>query len=260
MKSFASPSKPANARESLHQHLHMYALAASAGGVSVLALVQPGEAEVIYTPVQVTIAPNSRYNLDLNNDGIVDFTLKNRTWNTTSGWYWNFFVQHPGGNAVAGHIAAYGFPWAYALRSGMRIDKVDRHFAAGRASMVYYIYNWDGRFSRGSWNNVNDRYLGLKFKIDGQVHYGWARLTTQQSTVTLTGYAYETIPNKPIKAGAEQGNVDDNNKMDSLAQPDPATRIEPAQKPATLGMLARGAKGLRAWRQNEEPSVTCDKK
>lgn len=256
MKTLPAPAKSANVRDSLHQHLHMYALAASAAGVSVLALAQPGEAEIVYTPVQITIEPNSRYNLDLNGDGIVDFTIKNRTWNTTSGWYWNLLLQHPGGNAVAGHIAAYGFPWAYALRSGMRIDKADSHFVAGRASMVYYIYNWDGRFSRGSWNNVNNRYLGLKFKIEGQVHYGWARLSTQQSAVTLTGFAYETIPDKPIKAGAEQGNNED----DSVGQPDAAVLTEPSQKPATLGMLARGAKGLRAWRPNEQPSVTCDKK
>jgi hypothetical protein len=254
MKSTRAPTKPATLRDSLHQHLHMYALAASAAGVSVLALVQPGEAEVIYTPVQVTIGPNQPYGLDLNNDGIVDFTLKNRTWNTTSGWYWNFFVQHPGGNEVAGHIAAYGFPWAYALASGMRIDKVDRHFVAGRATMVNYVYNWDGRFSKGSWLNVNNRYLGLKFKIEGQVHYGWARLTTQGGSVTLTGYAYETIPNKAIKAGQEQDNDD------SVGQADPAALTEPSQRPATLGMLASGAKGLRLSQQNQEPSVSCDKK
>ena len=254
MKTLPPPSKPVNLCDSLHQHLHMYALAASAAGVSVLALVQPGEAEVIYTPVQVTIEPNSSYNLDLNGDGIVDFTIRNRTWNTTSGWYWNLFLQHPAGNAVAGHISAYGFPWAYALASGMRIDKADRHFVAGRASMVYYIYNWDGRFEKGSWIYANNRYLGLKFKIEGKLHYGWARLSAQSDAVTLTGYAYETTPDKPIKAGQEQDNDD------SVGQRDPAAMREPGQKPATLGMLARGAKGLRLRRQNQEPAVACDKK
>jgi hypothetical protein len=47
----------------------------------------------------------------------------------------------------------------------------------------------------------------MKFTINGKVHYGWARLSVTnlkdkfRITATLTGYAYETIPNKPIKAG-----------------------------------------------------------
>ena len=45
----------------------------------------------------------------------------------------------------------------------------------------------------------------LKFKIKGKIHYGWARLSVDNFvndiTATLTGYAYETIPNKPIIAG-----------------------------------------------------------
>ncbi len=43
MSVFPSSSKPAALRDSFHQHLHMSALAASAAGVSVLALAQPGK-------------------------------------------------------------------------------------------------------------------------------------------------------------------------------------------------------------------------
>jgi hypothetical protein len=47
--------------------------------------------------------------------------------------------------------------------------------------------------------------------IEGKVHYGWARLSTpkdwdrNQRWATLTGYAYETIPNKPIITGKTKG-------------------------------------------------------
>jgi hypothetical protein len=61
--------------------------------------------------------------------------------------------------------------------------------------------------------------------------FGWARfkVTTQRGHVpfikaTLTGYAYETIPNKPIAAGKTTG-------------PD-ANTVEPT----TLGKLALGRK------------------
>jgi len=36
----------------------MYALAASAAGVGALALARPSEAEIVYTPAQVTIRIN----------------------------------------------------------------------------------------------------------------------------------------------------------------------------------------------------------
>jgi len=142
----------------------------------------------------------------------------------------------------------------------MRITQQDRHFTAGRATMAWSAYGWFGSYRGGSWNSnggVTDRYLGLKFKIDGKVHYGWARLSFEgyyTFTATLTGYAYETIPNKAIKAGQEQ------DKGDGAEQPDPAALTEPDRTPATLGALARGAKGLRLWRQNQQGAARLRKK
>jgi len=50
----------------------------------------------------------------------------------------------------------------------------------------------------------------LKFQINGQTHFGWARMTVNLSLrrpmqVLLTGYAYETNPNTPIIAGQQEG-------------------------------------------------------
>ena len=70
-------------------------------------------------------------------------------------------------------------------------------------------------FSYGQWlSPTQHRYLGLKFTAGGNVHYGWARFNVTLVNpspigygfhVTLTGYAYETIPNKPIITGQNQG-------------------------------------------------------
>ena len=59
----------------------MYALAASAAGVGALALARPSEAEIVYTPAQVTIRINKTIPLDLNHDGKTDFRLPN-VWGT----------------------------------------------------------------------------------------------------------------------------------------------------------------------------------
>ena len=63
----------------------------------------------------------------------------------------------------------------------------------------------------GPWVHVTNRYLLLKFTINGKFHYGWARLNVRvpyrefELAVTLTGYAYETIPGKGIVADKTKG-------------------------------------------------------
>src|SRR5579864_3478767 len=67
---------PSQLSESLHKQLSAYALAASAAGVGMLALAQPAEARVIYTPAhhKITIV-HHHYKLDLNHDRVTDFAF-----------------------------------------------------------------------------------------------------------------------------------------------------------------------------------------
>jgi hypothetical protein len=75
MKRSSRPRKTANFSDSIHHQLNMYALAATAAGVSLLALAQPSEAKIVYTPANVRLHLGKPYSLDLNHDGIVDFFL-----------------------------------------------------------------------------------------------------------------------------------------------------------------------------------------
>jgi hypothetical protein len=61
---------------------------------------------------------------------------------------------------------------------------------------------------------------------------------------TLSGYAYETIPNKPIIAGKTKGPEEITQTRDAAL---PAT----SPQPATLSALAMGAPGLSIWRREE---------
>jgi len=100
----------------------------------------------------------------------------------------------------------------------------------------------------GPWSG-GTRYLGLEFSISGEVHFGWARLNVSCKELhvfaSLTGYAYETIPNKPIIAGQTKGT-----DQKSSAGPD-ANLTAPAPKAAPLGVLALGLRGLSVRRQEE---------
>jgi hypothetical protein len=108
-------------------------------------------------------------------------------------------------------------------------------------------------YLRDPWANngkgVKNHYLGLRFAINGKVHYGWARLTVSVSNgiyATLTGYAYETIPNKSIIAGATKG--PDNNSIDepiaSLAAPTPQPPLARYVGPGGIDAFHLAARGV----------------
>jgi hypothetical protein len=55
----------------------------------------------------------------------------------------------------------------------------------------------------GPWHGQGERFLGLAFYIDGQLHYGWARCTLANdfSTLTIHDFAYQDVADAPILAG-----------------------------------------------------------
>ena len=229
---------------SLEHRLSGYALAASAAGVSLLALTQPAEARVVYTGVDRAITPYHHYYLKL--DGLIDFVIVDYI-NCSKASRTNAAATPPRpfrcngyltgyadgvGNGIEGTANVSSFD-ASALHRGAEIGP-NRAFHS-RAVMCD-VLDSSGTVL-GHWDNVKSRYLGLEFVVNGKRHYGWARLSVKvrkyHITGTLTGYAYETIPNKPIIAGKTHG-------KDVVTVQDPS-----------LGHLARGASAVPAWRAKE---------
>jgi hypothetical protein len=256
--------------ESIQQQLNMYALAAGAAGVSVLALTQPSEAKIIYTKANVTIGENQRYDLDLNHDGITDFTILDV--HTVVNFYCRFFrpfavnlldlVHTPPGNGIAGSSFADALTKGVQIGQGFQFAsqaRVATHSYGSRRFQSKGCMNVNHYY--GKWVNVTDRYLGLKFMIHAKTHYGWARLSVQVAkgkgiTAKLTGYAYETIPGKSIKAGQTKGGADEWDEDDRGPEASVTNPIPGKPQPALLGMLALGAQGVTLWRRRESVVAT----
>src|SRR5579859_1702107 len=77
MKRSPRPRWIAELSEALHQQLNLYAIAAGAAGVGMLALAQAAEAKIVYTPAHKVISPNTNFYLDLLNNDSHDFLLSN---------------------------------------------------------------------------------------------------------------------------------------------------------------------------------------
>jgi len=235
--------------------------------VGLLGVAWPAEAQIVYTPTNITIGPNGSYNLDVNNDGVTDFTISTKDSNPVC-------PPPPGGPAVEGRYPDGGRPHSLHLATietpasgngaegkGNRPARLingdqigpSQTFPQSKGTMAFYSVGCPGGgpigppppppvSSGGNWLN-SAGYLGLSFQVDGQTYYGWAYLTVGEDTATLTGYAYENTPGTPINAG-QTTDADDS----SALRPGPITN--PAQA-VSQGTLALCAQEVPLWRKKE---------
>ncbi len=236
------PREIAKINPKLDRNLAAYMVAAAgAAGVSIAA-AQSAEAKIVYTPKQITIAPRTALPLDLNNDGVNDFVISNWQYDQVS----HLSVIHQASaNGVISKYQKLG-P-AADLAFGVQIGP-NRFFEGVGSMATEGSRSGTVFFSGGPWKDAHERYLGLKFSLNGETHYGWARMTVTAKggiVATLTGYAYETIPNKPISAGKTSG-------LSDASAGNPAEMPALSHGSATLGMLASGANRLAIWRRDDE--------
>lgn len=229
----------------LNRQLNAYAFAATAAGVGLLALAQPSEARVIYTKAHQVIGTNGVYPLDLTHDGTIDFLIQERGSSFSSSGYNGLAAKPAFGNGVEGSNAL-----AAALSKGAPIGPGQQFFSStGSNGEIMFNVACSievGCSTIGKWGNVNSRYLGLKFLIDGKTHYGWARVSVEvqnnhKITALLTGYAFETVANKEIVAGQTSGGNDStSSELSAPATPDSESATN-ASAGTSLGQLALGA-------------------
>ncbi len=192
-------------------------------------LVNSGaSAQVVYTDVvpDETIGTGDSYDLDMNNDGDVDFTINMTSLTIPSLFYTvayhsvyydaviNFMKIYPtSGNAVnaytlstaSGGTVGYG----YALNNGENIgptanmlDNSTQYLGAYLGILDYPgpgdIYSFS---SFGEWPTKADKYLGVRFNAADGDHYGWVRITCDNLEITISDYAYAGTPDATIGAG-----------------------------------------------------------
>src|ERR1035438_2532977 len=161
------------------------------------ALAIPAQASVVYTPVNVQLPTNGSYPIDLNHDGITDFTFHSQSGQGGCfigghGPFKELTIQPASLGGIVGNNDAA------ALVSGVLIDFRQSFYRT--TALMYYVMGGMCLYCRGNWVSASQRYLGLEFHINGQTHYGWAELSTYGRTglIFLYGFAYETIAGKGI--------------------------------------------------------------
>jgi hypothetical protein len=190
----------------LQKRLGKYTAAAAA-----LVGASGANAQIVYTDVNPDFAhPGNEiaYGLDLNNDANFDFAMFSADTVVSSGARIRYTVIAPYGTAAASNAIAgespSGYDYALALNSGDMIDATLNWIAA--TNTMAYNVDSNNPYNE-NWNGVTDKYLGLKFVVAGNTHYGWARLDVQAvaDVWTLKDYAFNATPDGALEAGQMAG-------------------------------------------------------
>jgi hypothetical protein len=130
----------------------------------------------------------------------------------------------------------------YRLGSQVNVSQQPLGHSCRRVSATYgsytttYCYGgFIGRFGGGHFTEPGRGFIGFEFQTLAGYHNGWVRVKTSGAgayNFIVLDYAWGD-PGEPIETGQKQSQV---NK-------------QAVTKPGSLGLLATGATGLKAWRQ-----------
>jgi hypothetical protein len=165
----------------------------SATAASILAIQKMADAQIVYTDIPDTLVTDGFYYLDLNNDGTFDYRFKKGDFNTT-------YVSVEGlfsGNSMLGYAtvsSAYIYPF--------KLDALDpishnQPFSDARGILA------GGTGNDANFDGAINGYLGLKFLIGGNPHFGWVRMSVSPDAqwFIIKDFAYESTAGAAILAG-----------------------------------------------------------
>lgn len=179
--------------------------------------------QIVYTNVDPDIiidTASGQYNLDFNADAMIDVTLNvmnvmeftSISTSTSAVYAGSLAVVTPGiGAGVVSAILGSTSSYVTAMNNGDLIGTAAVFGGSSMAALAIDITITSSsssyQISNGAFLGVTDKFLGVKFLIGTNTHYGWARLdvSANADTIRLKDYAYNVAADSPILAGQTLG-------------------------------------------------------
>lgn len=163
-----------------------------------------------YTDIVDTTFSDASFDIDLDGDTIVDFTIEHVLAGGQQGNV-NALLIQPGdsleGNLVMG-APTNNFHYVDRVLPGTVIDASQTFDGiGGNFSVGYLAFEVDGvAYPNSNWAGPKtDGYLGLRIVKNDTAHYGWLRMDVADSTksVTIKDWSFNTTPDSNHVAGFE---------------------------------------------------------
>jgi hypothetical protein len=179
------------------------------------AIALDSSAQIIYTDIPDTtlVNDNEFFDIDFNNDGSPEFNLTLNTFFSSRGvgsLFFNGQINILGINPRNGNVVIDSNSYPAGFNFNDLISLGSNSFSSGNRAVVFHTFissNYNSGLYQNSKSNGNflgvEKYLGVRFTIGSNQHYGWIRLdvSTRVDSVTIKDFAYDSTANAPILAG-----------------------------------------------------------
>lgn len=199
-----SNKKPKTREKQLTNKLKSYSALTSA----FLAAASGADAQILYHDVNPDVVlHNSDYSVDMDQDGMTDFILKQISVTSSGNNYQAAGISAPSSrltNRVITKVISSSFFYADRLNAASPIGPAVTGWQTMQQG-ISYVFPLGINFSNsfyGFWGGQNG-YLGVEFKTNGNTFYGWIEcyVSVHADTLILKGFGYEAMPNTLINAG-----------------------------------------------------------
>lgn len=197
-------------KSKLNKKLKNYATLA----ISVIAA--DATAQVTHTDIRDTTLINNGdfFDIDLNNDGINDLSISlTKTTYSSVSTYSSYYIKvnsvyasGSNSNDININVNSSSFYEVAAFNSNQSINNSVNSWSYYGLVGGYATGSFGGstiNVNVGQFPNQGDKFLGVRFNIGANTHFGWVRLDVSalSDTVTIKSFAYENTSNTPILAG-----------------------------------------------------------
>lgn len=184
---------------------------------------------IVYTDVNPdeVINPGSFYELDMDNDLTGEFfiwiaSLSGTYGSTFFSGYQAAVMPWSSGNSVLVYDY-YGYPRPVAMNSGSWISagqSMSSNSGGGWLLAQSLVMSGTYTFGGGAFQGVSDAYIGVRFDMGGQPHYGWVRIDVAPGAdkITVKDYAYHSVATREIMAGQVGVGIDEENELEITLQ------------------------------------------
>ncbi|MGJ5641920.1 T9SS type A sorting domain-containing protein [Formosa sp. S-31] len=158
-------------------------------------------AQIIYTDIEpdfTSISHDTSFAIDMDNDGVINFNFK-----STPESYLFMDLKNYQSNAIKSEQLGW-IGLVQVLEAGVSVKTTQSPFNWNSWTGVLFIgcYISYAQCTGNNWSNQTDKYIGVRFKIDDQWHYGWIRLdVSDNKNWTIKDYAYNATPEEDLLTG-----------------------------------------------------------